>query len=87
VATQGAQFCAYKTTIDRAQADEVVDTLAAPHGRFRGSERFAHDLRLGVRVLGALGARLRLRGVDDTDGSAEAQLGTRAAGEVSAADA
>jgi hypothetical protein len=44
-ATQGAQFCTYKTTIDRAQADEVVDTLAAFHGRFRGSERFAHDLK------------------------------------------
>jgi hypothetical protein len=44
-ATKGARFCNYQTTIDRTQADEVVDTLAAFHGRFRGSERFAHDLK------------------------------------------
>lgn len=44
-ATKGAQFCSYKTMLDRAQADEVVDTLAAFHARFRNSSRFAGDLK------------------------------------------
>jgi hypothetical protein len=44
-ATKGAQFCSHTTTLDRAQADEVIDTLAAFHGRFRNSARFAGDLK------------------------------------------
>ncbi len=43
--TKGAQFCSYTTTLDRTQADEVIDTLATFHGRFRGSPRFAADLK------------------------------------------
>jgi hypothetical protein len=44
-ATKGAQFCSYETTLDRTQAEEVVDTLAAFHGRFRNSPRLASDLK------------------------------------------
>ena len=43
--TKGAQFCSYETTLDRTQAEEVVDTLAAFHGRFRNSGRFENDLK------------------------------------------
>ncbi len=43
--TKGARFCNYRSTLDRAQANEVVDTLAAFHGRFRGSPRFSNGLK------------------------------------------
>lgn len=37
VATKSARFCNWKTEIDRAKAEDVVDLLAHYHGRFHGS--------------------------------------------------
>lgn len=45
VATRQAQFCNWKTPIGRGQAEQIVDTLAAFHGRFYDSPRFETDLR------------------------------------------
>ncbi len=45
VATQQASFCNNRTAISRAQAEQIVDTLAALHGRFYASPRFETDLR------------------------------------------
>ena len=44
-ATRGAAFCRRDTKISRAQAEQIVDTLAALHGRYYGSARFDADLR------------------------------------------
>lgn len=45
VATKGATFCDYTTSISRGQADEIVDILSVFHGQFYGSERFETDLK------------------------------------------
>ncbi len=44
VATRGARFCGWKTPISRAQAEDVVDTLATLHGHFYASQRLATEL-------------------------------------------
>jgi hypothetical protein len=44
-ATRGASFCDWRTATSRAQAEQIVDTLAAFHGAYYGSPRFASDLR------------------------------------------
>jgi hypothetical protein len=45
VATKGATFGRYTTTISRDQAEQMVDMLAALHSRFYDTERFTTDLR------------------------------------------
>jgi hypothetical protein len=45
VATHKARFCNNRTAISRAQAEQIVDTLAALHGRYYASPRFETDLR------------------------------------------
>ncbi|MCC6918761.1 MAG: aminoglycoside phosphotransferase family protein [Alphaproteobacteria bacterium] len=45
VASRRASFCNWKTPISRAQAEEIVDTLATFHGRFLDSPRFEDTLR------------------------------------------
>jgi hypothetical protein len=63
VADKQARFCRWNTPISREQAEQIVDTLAALHGRYYGSERFSSDLKW-VRTFedffGA-GARVGLR--------------------------
>ncbi len=44
-ATRGARFCDYTTKISREQAEQIVDALAALHGRFHASPRFEGELR------------------------------------------
>jgi hypothetical protein len=44
-ATRGAAFCRRDTKISRAQAEQIIDTLAALHGSYHGSPRFETDLR------------------------------------------
>jgi len=44
-AMRGARFCRRDTSISRAQAQQIVDTLAALHGSHYGSGRFDADLR------------------------------------------
>ena len=43
--THGARFCSHRTSIDRVQAEQIVDTLAALHGTHWASPRFGTDLR------------------------------------------
>ncbi len=43
-ATRQARFCTSACTLDRGQAEQVVDILALFHGRFYGSPRFCSDL-------------------------------------------
>jgi hypothetical protein len=43
--TRGARFCGARTQIDRAQAEQIVDTLAALHGSYYASPRFDAELR------------------------------------------
>lgn len=43
--TRGATFCDWRTPISRPQAEQIVDTLAAFHGAYYDSPRFAADLR------------------------------------------
>lgn len=38
VQTRGAEFCNQTTSIDRGQAEQVIDTLAELHGRFHGRD-------------------------------------------------
>jgi len=45
VATRGASFCNWRTPVSRAQAEQIVDTLAAFHGAHYASPRFDADLR------------------------------------------
>jgi hypothetical protein len=44
-ATRVARFCTHRTPISRAQAEQIVDTLAALHGAYYASPRFETDLR------------------------------------------
>jgi hypothetical protein len=45
VATRGASFCTHTTAISRAQAEQIVDALAALHGAYFASPRFDEDQR------------------------------------------
>jgi hypothetical protein len=45
VATKSATFCNYKTYVTRAMADEMIDLLAALHGRFYGDPTLAERYR------------------------------------------
>jgi hypothetical protein len=45
VATKGARFCRWQTPISRQQAEQIIDTLAAFHGRYYGTARFTSDLK------------------------------------------
>jgi phosphotransferase family enzyme len=45
IATKAAQFCKWSTPIARQQAEQIVDTLAAVHGRYYDSARFGSDLK------------------------------------------
>ena len=45
VASRKARFCNHQSEISRAQAEQIVDTLAALHALFYASPRFDADLR------------------------------------------
>ena len=45
IATKAARFCRWQTPISREQAEHIVDTLAAVHGRYYDSPRFDSDLK------------------------------------------
>ncbi|MBR1194578.1 aminoglycoside phosphotransferase family protein [Bradyrhizobium sp. AUGA SZCCT0240] len=45
VATKSATFCNYKTYVTRAMADDMIDLLAALHGRFYGDPTLAERYR------------------------------------------
>ncbi|WP_293681596.1 phosphotransferase [uncultured Phenylobacterium sp.] len=49
VATKGATFCSPQTVINRRQANEIVDTLAAFHGHFFGDPRLKSVFGAGLR--------------------------------------
>jgi hypothetical protein len=45
IATKTAEFCRWHTPVSRIQAGQIMDTLAAVHSTFYGSERFGQDLK------------------------------------------
>jgi hypothetical protein len=45
VASKSATFCNHKTYVTRAMADDMIDLLAALHGRFYGEPTLAERYR------------------------------------------
>jgi phosphotransferase family enzyme len=45
IANKAARFCRRQTPISRQQAEQIIDTLAAVHGRYYDSPRFGSDLK------------------------------------------
>jgi len=45
IANKSARFCRRQTPISRQQAEQIIDTLAAVHGRYYDSPRFGSDLK------------------------------------------
>jgi Phosphotransferase enzyme family len=45
IASKGARFCKWNTSISLPQAEQIIDTLATIHGQFYESPRFSSDLK------------------------------------------
>jgi hypothetical protein len=63
ISTRAARFCKWNTTISRAQAEQIIDTLATMHSQFYESPRFDSDLKWVVSYVDffAAGERVGLR--------------------------
>jgi hypothetical protein len=60
IATKAARFCKCNTPISRAQAEQIIDTLAILHSHFYHSERFSSDLKWVVSYIDFFGAGERV---------------------------
>ena len=60
IATKSARFCKWDTPISRAQAEQIIDTLAILHSHFYDGERFSSDLKWVVSYIDFFGAGERV---------------------------
>jgi hypothetical protein len=60
IASKTARFCRWNTPLSRAQAEQIIDTLATMHGQFYESPRYSTDLKWVVSYLDFFGAGERV---------------------------